>query len=142
MAALTGTVVQEGRYEPGHEYTAIGSYTLVGAITNADTITWTNLLPAYYAGIQILAVTRWGQELDTNASPSLVEILGDGSDTDGYITSATSGDATGQFQRLGDGALIGTAPASRNAVLTTSGSLGTAASTGTVWVAIRYYCKG
>lgn len=141
MAALTGTITQAGRWQSGMEYTALGAYTLVGAITNADTITFTNLLPAN--DTQIIAFEVFGQELDTNASPTLALTAGDGTTANGYLTSKTAGDATGQMHLIGDGAFIGASnQASRNVVLTTSGTLGTAASSGTVYVRVRYYCSG
>lgn len=140
MTALVGTVVQEGRWLAGQEFTAVGKYTLVGAIVSGDTITWSNLLPSN--DVQVLSVVRYGQELDTNASPGGTEIIGDGTDTNGYLESKTSGDATGQFQAHGDGVLIGTSnQAGRDVVLTSGGTIGTAASSGTVWVAVRYYCN-
>lgn len=140
MTALVGTIVQEGRWLAGQEFTAVGKYTLVGAIVSGDTITWSNLLPTN--DVQVLSVVRYGQELDTNATPTGTEKIGDGTDDDGYLTSKTSGDATGQFQMHGDGAIIGTSDqVGRNVVLTAGGTIATAASTGTVWIAVRYYCN-
>jgi len=146
MAALTGTNVVANRYEPGREYTALGSYTLAGAIASADTITWTNLLPIN--GVQILEFRLYGQELDTNATPTATVIVGDATTTNGYLTSKTAGDANGQYQMFGDGAFIGlstgatNATATRNVLLTVGGTVATAASTGTVYVMVRYYCSG
>lgn len=141
MAALTGTITQAGRWCSGMEYTALGAYTLVGSITNADTITFTNLLPAN--DVIILGFEYFGQELDTNASPTLALTAGDGTDADGYLTSKTAGNANGQLQLEGDGAFIGgSTQTGRDVVLTTSGTLGTAASSGTLFVRVRYYCSG
>lgn len=141
MPALTGTVTQQGRWQSGQEYTALGAYTLVGAITNNDTITFSNILPAN--DTQIVSLEFFGQELDTNASPTLAVTIGDGTTANGYLISKTGGDATGQLQLIGDGAFIGASTyASRNIVVTTSGTLGTAATSGTVYVRVRYYCSG
>jgi hypothetical protein len=141
MTALVGTITQAGRWQSGMEYTAVGKYTLVGAIVSADTITFTSLLPANDTIIQDFVV--YGQEFDTNASPTATLIVGDGTDTDAYLASKTAGDANGQMQFFGDGAAIGTSDqVGRNVVLTVGGTVATAASSGTVWVKVRYYCSG
>lgn len=141
MAALVGTVVVSPLWQAGMEYTAKGSYTLVGAIASADTITWSNLLPTN--DVVVINATRYGQEFDTNATPTATEIWGDGTDADGYITSKTSGDArTGQLRFDGDGAVIGTSTAAgRSVVCTVGGTVATAAATGTVWVEVTYRCS-
>lgn len=140
MTALTGTVLTTAPWQAGQTYTAKGYYTLGGAIVTADTITWSNILPAN--DVTVLSVVRYGKEFDTDASPTGTEIWGDGTDTDAYITSKTSGDATGQLIFHGDGAVIGTSnAASRNVVCTVGGTIATAATTGTVWVEVTYYCS-
>jgi len=141
MTAYTGTNTQVGRWQSGLEYTAVGKYALTGAVVSGDTFTWTDILPAN--DVQILGFTLYGAELDTNASPTATLIAGDGTDTDAYLASKTPGDANGQMQFFGDGAVIGTSDqASRSVVLTLGGTLGTAASSGTIWIAVRYYCNG
>lgn len=141
MAALTGTNVVGNLWKVGEQYTALGVYTLVGAITNADTITWDNLLPE--GDKTITGFTIYGQELDTNASPTLAIIVGDENDADGYLASATAGSANAQFALRGTGAYLNNTTAKttgRDVIITTSGTLGTAASTGTVFVAVTYVC--
>ena len=82
-------------------------------------------------------------EGDTNATPTATLVVGDGTDADGYLTSKTWGNALGQFQMFGDGAIIGTsAHASSNVKLTSGGTVATAASSGTVFVEMTYYCSG
>lgn len=144
--ALVGTNLVAGRWEPGLEYTAVGKYTLAGAVVTGDTYTWTNLLPAN--GIQILDFRVNGVELDTNASPTATLIVGDATTTNGYLTSKTAGDANGQMQFFGDGAFMGlatgvtNATATRNVVGTVGGTVATAASSGDIYVYVRYYCTG
>lgn len=144
MPAYTGTnlIPNPPKWQAGLQYTAIGSYTLGTTITNADTITWSNILPPLDNRVRILGFRLHGQELDTNASPTLAIVVGTTTDTDGYLASKTAGDATGQMQFFGDGAYIGTRQAdSRDIVLTTSGTLGTGAASGTVWISVDYLCE-
>jgi hypothetical protein len=145
MANYAGTnVLPAPRWQAGMEYTAVGYYTLGGAVSSGDTFTWTNLIPAITGTlpVRIMDFRVWGKEMDTNATPTATLIAGDGTDTDGYVASTTWGDATGQYQMFGDGALIGDdAQASDDVVLTLGGTVATAASSGTVWVAVRYYCQ-
>lgn len=141
MAALSGTNVVGNLWKVGEEYTALGAYTLVGAITNADTITWDNILPE---GTKTITGFRfYGQELDTNASPTLAAKIGDEIDDDGFVSSFTAGGANAQFVIHGNGAYLNNTTATttgRDIILTTSGTLGTAASSGTVFVAVTYVC--
>ena len=144
MTALTGTIVVAPRWCSGYEYTAVGSYALGGAIASADTITWTTLLPQYN-DVQILGLRFWGQELDTNASPTGTIIIGDGTTTNNYLESLVCGNtaaAPAQLDLAGNGVVIGASTyASKNIVATIGGTIGTAASSGTVWVSVRYYCQ-
>lgn len=141
MAALLGTNVVGNLWKVGEEYTAFGVYTLVGAITNADTITWDNILPE---GTKTITGFRfYGVELDTNASPTLAAVIGDELDADGFAVSFTAGGANAQFSILGTGAYLNNTTATttgRDVILTTSGTLGTAASSGTVFVSVTYVC--
>ncbi len=140
MTALVGTITQEGRWQAGMQYEALGSYTLGGAIVTADTITWSNILPAN--DVQVMDFEFYGAELDTNGSPTGTLIVGDGTTTNGYLTSKVCGSANQQFFVKGDGAFIGASTQSgRNIVATVGGTLATAASSGTVYVRVRYYCN-
>jgi hypothetical protein len=122
------------------QYTAVGKYALAGAIVTGDTITWSSILPAN--DVQVLGFKIFGKELDTDASPTATLIVGDGTDTDGYLASKTAGDATGQMQFIGDGAIIGTSDqVGRDIIATVGGTVATAATTGTVWVEVTYYCN-
>lgn len=143
IGAASGTLVQSAQWQAGHEYTVLGYYTIGAAIAAADTITWTDALPPLVNAIKPIQFVLWGAELDTNASPTATVIVGDGTDTDAYLASKTAGDANGQMQFFGDGALFSSAVgtvAGRNIVLTIGGTVATAAATGTVWIALRYNC--
>jgi hypothetical protein len=148
MTALTGTnVLSAPKWQAGLQYTAVGYYTLGGAIVSGDTITWTNILPGTGNPVKLLGFRVWGQELDTNASPTGTLKIGDANDDDGYLTSKTAGDATGQMQFFGDGAYIGgqtgaaSGQASASIIATVGGTLATAASSGTIWIAADYFCQ-
>lgn len=139
--AYTGTVLttNPAPLNAGQEFTTLGYYTLAGSVVTADTYTFANMLPN--VSVQILEFKVWGQELDTNASPTATLVGGDGTTTNCYLTSKTAGDATGQMQFLGDGtAITGTAPAGKSIVLTVGGTVATAASSGTVFCSVRYRC--
>jgi len=138
--ALTGTVVVAPQWQPGTIQSSLGTYTLAGSVVTGDTYTFANMLPAN--DCIVIGFTRWGQELDTNASPTATEIWGDGTDTDAYLTSQVAGNAIGYELFEGNGALIGvsTAPASRNVVGTVGGTVATAAATGTIFVRVTYLC--
>lgn len=139
MTAYTGTVTIPARAgERGIQTTGMGSYALTGALVNADTITWTDAVPlgtqAKIVGFRFFSV-----ELDTNASPTMLFKVGDGTDDDGYLTSKGGGvglqnSLAGQLAYFGDGAIIGTATqAGRNIVLTVSAAVATGATSGTLY---------
>lgn len=138
MTAYTGTVTRAAKAGGlGELSVAKGSYTFGTEIENADTITWTNILPGQ--GAKVVGFAVYGVELDTNATPTATFIIGDGSDTDGYLT--TKGGAVGLQNSLagqlfykGDGALIDTEVSSRNVVLTMTAATATGASSGTIYV--------
>lgn len=145
MAAqdFTGTanyaVVVEPRWQAGQTYTSVGTITVTEAIESGDTWLITGLLPE--DGVQVIGCKVFGIEGDTNASPTATIVVGDGTDADGYVTSRTWGDANGQFQAFGDGALIGsTTQASSNVKVTSGGTVATAASSGKLWVEMTYFC--
>lgn len=140
MTAYTGTVLGDPRWTPGATIVASGSYALTGAVVTGDTFTFPNIIPAQK--VKIVGVRIFGVELDTNATPTATLIAGDGTTTNGYLTSVTAGDATGQMQFFGNGALIGTEnAASRNLVLALGGTVATAASTGTIFAEVTYQCS-
>lgn len=138
MTAFTGTNVLTGKGgELGALSIARGSYTFGTEVENADTITWTNILPAQ--GAKVVGFKVFGTELDTNATPTATFTIGDGTDADGYLT--TKGGAVGLQNSLagqlfyeGDGALVGTKVTGRNVVLTMTAATATGASTGTIYV--------
>lgn len=142
MAALTGTVQVAGKSgSVGRQFVAKGSYTLGGALANADTITWTNLLPDPNT-CKVVSGRIYGPELDTNATPTMLFTIGDGTDADGYLLSkggavTLSNSLANQLMYEFDGAIIcaaaGTAE-SRNVVLTVTAAVATGATSGTIWI--------
>lgn len=140
MAAYTGTISHAGKAgETGQQFECIGSYALTGALVNADTITWPNLLPK--AKAKVVSFEFWAPELDTSASPTAVATIGDGTDADGYITTFNLGlpavaPANGQqIIAKGNGAIIGTTTqAGRDVVFTVTGVVATGATSGILWV--------
>ena len=138
MAALTGTNLVANLWKTGQRQIAVGSYTLVGAITNADTLTWDNIMPD---GTKTIVGFRfYGQELDTNVTPTLAATIGDENTATGFMTSFTAGSSLAQFTIQGNGAFLGATSTGRDIILVTSGTLGTAAASGTVYVAVEYIC--
>lgn len=144
MTAYTGTnVLSTPRWSAGEEFTFSGYYALTGAVVTGDTYTWSNILPPLNNKVQLLSFKIYGKELDTDASPTATLIVGDGTDTDAYLTSKTAGDATGQMKFHGDGVSMGvTITTSRDIVGTVGGTVATAATSGTIWIEGRYYCIG
>lgn len=144
MTALSGTNTTVSRWAAGQTFTAIGTYTLVGAIANADTITWTSLIPA--GGVEVQQVNFYGVELDTDASPTATVDVGDGSDADGFIDGVSVGLAAAganQILAKGNGSKIGTVYTSATDVVATiSAAVATAASSGDVRVEVIYNCVG
>lgn len=140
MAALTGTVTLAGKNgEIGQQYLARGSYTFGAEIEDTDTITWSNILPA--GGAKVVGFRVYGQEIDTNATPTATFIVGNTDDTDGYLK--TKGGAVGlqnslagQLFYAGDGDLItsGSIITNRNVVLTMTAATATGASSGTIYI--------
>lgn len=142
--ARTGTITLAPKWAAGQEFTAIGSYAWPDSVVTGDTVTWNDLFPA--GGVTVLDVSLVSVELDTNATPTATAVVGDGSDTDAFILSFIPGvNTTGNTKIIapGDGALIGTTlSAATDVVLTIGGTVATAASSGTTWVKVRYYCSG
>ena len=142
MTALIGTVVTPGvNGEVGEVVTAMGTYDLAGALVNADTITWPGLLPKN-GDYQIQSMRFWAPELDTNATPTGTIIIGDGTDTDAYLTTINIGlpavaPANGsQLNYNGNGASIRTNITTPvpDVVLTVTGVVATGATSGTIFV--------
>lgn len=139
MADYSMTLENEPRWIAGATFTVAAYYTLAGAVSSGDTFTASDMLPSNKVTI---VDGGWTGELDTNASPTGTLIIGDGTDTDGYMASKVAGDATGQLNLKFDGALIGTeSAASRNIVSTLGGTVATAASSGTVRKYVTYVCS-
>jgi hypothetical protein len=138
------TLTVEPRWNAGASYKATASYTLASAVETGDSFTFKNILPSPADSVQIVSGKLFGQEFDTNASPTATVIVGDGTDTDGYLSSKVSAaDANGQFLAEFDGAFLGgTSQASRDLVVTLGGVVATAASSGTIFIEIEYYCAG
>ena len=144
MAALTGTIETVGKSgELGQQYWCVGTYTLSGALANADTITWTNLFPK--GKFKIVKGLFSTPELDTNASPTGTAIIGDGTTTNAYMTTknlglAATAPANGQdivysMRGASIGTTFGSTTSLRNVVLTINGVMATSATTGTIEVA-------
>lgn len=139
MTAYSMTLENEPRWIPGQIFTVAAVYTLADSVASADTFVATDMLPAQ----KVKVITgHWQGELDTNASPTATLIIGDGTDTDGYLASKVAGDATGQIKLAFDGALLGTEnAASRTVTATLGGTVGTAASSGDVRLVVTYECS-
>lgn len=129
--------------ERGQQFEALSSYALTGALVNADTITFSNLLPDPNR-FKVVDFEFWSPELDTNATPTTLFTIGDGTDADGYLTSkggavTLSNSLAGQLFYKGDGAIIGAAAgtaASRDVVLTVTAAVATGATSGNLWVKV------
>lgn len=143
MAALTGTnTLKIPPYVPGHVVSVVGTYTLSGALSSADTITWSNIFPD--KDVTVLEVAQTTPDLDTSGSATGTINVGDGTDVDGYIDGALmnipAGDAL-NFTTVGQGALIGTTiSGNRDIVATVATAVATGATSGTVTVKATYYC--
>lgn len=139
MTAYTGTVVIAARAgERGGQHTGYLEYDLGGvALANTDTITWTNAVPLK-AQAKVVGLDYASPELDTNATPTMLFTIGDGTDADGYLASkggavTLSNSLANQLIFKGDGAIIGTATqAGRNIVLTVTAAVATGATTGKI----------
>lgn len=139
----TGTILVAPRWSAGAEYTAIGSYTFAAEVANGDTITWADLIPK---GAEVVDVTYYGVELDTDASPTGTINIGDGTDVDGFIDGASIGLAAAGANQViakSNGEKLGTTYTTATDVkLTVASAVATAASSGNVYVAVRYNCVG
>lgn len=141
MTALVGAApIIKGRSgERGTQYTALLKYTLLAALVNADTITWSNCLPN--GKFRVVGFEVWGVELDTHGTPTMLFTVGDGVDADGYKLSASGAiglqnSLAGQLFYKGDGALIGTTDAANDVVLTVTAAVATGATSGDIWIEV------
>lgn len=138
MAAYTGTNVKKGKNgELGQEYTATGYYDLTTGLANADTITFSGLLPI--GGYRAVKGKVWGVEIDTNATPTGTFVVGTATDDDGFLT--TKGAAVGLQNSLGgqlcyifDGAQIGTVITDTDLIVKMNAAVATGATSGRLWV--------
>lgn len=127
-------------WKTGETYTVKAQTVVSGTITNTDTFTISDILPAGWKNV--VSVRHYGGEYDTNASPTTTITIGDGTDPDGWLTAKTAGvTATGISQIIleGDGALIGTAVDDTDLVVTLGGTVATAG-TPTVFTEVTYVC--
>ena len=136
MTALVGTVTIPGKGGlVGVQHTALLEYTLTGALVNADTITWSNVIPN--GGATVVDVQLATPELDTNATPTMLFEVGNSDDRDGYILShggalTLSNSLADQMSAIGTGALIGTKVTNRDIVLTVTAAVATGATSGRI----------
>lgn len=142
MAALVGTVKEAGRSgEIGGQRFFLGEYDLAAALVNADTITWSNILPSS-GTFKVLDFKIVAPELDTNATPTMLFVVGDGTDNDAFLTSkggavGLQNSLAGQLSYFGDGAAIGAAAGTvvgRDIVLTVTAAVATGATSGKIRV--------
>lgn len=138
-ADTAGTILVEPKWQAGMTYEVVGELSIPEAVETGDTWTFTNILPENK--VTIVGGSYNGVEFDTNASPTATVIIGDGTDTDGYLESRVGGGAESRQTFGFDGALLDATPASRSVVVTLGGTVATAASSGTATVSIRYYCS-
>ena len=140
MTAYALTLENQPRWIPGETVTVSAVATIGTGVVTADTWTATNMLPAQK--VQIVGGKFFGQEFDTNASPTATVIIGDGTDTDFYLKSKTAGGAAAVFDVNFDGDGIGGdgTAAGRDVVVTLGGTVATAASSGEIRVEVTYVC--
>ena len=140
MTAYTQTTpLNPARWEPGLMTSVTSVYALTGAVVTADTFTFSGMFPGN--SFQPIDVEVWGAELDTNASPTATIIVGNSDDDNGYVTSKTAGGAAQQFYVKGDGDLLGDTLTNTSVVVTLGGTVGTAASSGNIFVKTTYICN-
>lgn len=143
--ANTGTLLVAPRWVPGQICSSLGTVTFTGSATTGDTGTIAGMVPSQN-GVKHLGMTVFGTKLDahvTDATATL--IVGDGTDTDAYLTGGLAGrdgPAADQLVIKGNGVLIGTTttPASTSVVITLGGTVATAASGGVLFVEYFYLC--
>lgn len=139
MTAYSGTIDIAGKGgELGKQLQATGHYALAGALVNADTIKFANLLPA--AGSKVVSLMVVYPELDTDASPTGTWTVGNSDSAAGYCGTQNLGLPvqapvnTLQIINIGTGALIGTTVTNRDVIITITGVMATSATTGTIGI--------
>ena len=143
MTNYNATIDVPGRAgSVGQHLVASGYYDLAGAITGhastGDTITFANILPK--GGCKVISVQVVSPELDTDASPSGICIVGTSADDNGFVTTTNVGlpaqaPANGLPLNIqGNGELIGTAVYERDIIIEFTDALATSATTGRVRV--------
>lgn len=138
MTAYTGTVtIAPTNGGLGDDHIVRGEYTFGAEIEDTDTITWTGILGKNDK--KVVSFRVFGQELDTNATPTATFTVGTEDDADGLLT--TKGGAVGlqnslagQLLYFGDGALVDTITDDEDIVLTMTAATATGASSGTIFV--------
>lgn len=138
MANYVGTVTQQlVAGDRGQPAVGLGQYALTGALVNADTITFTGFFANQKP--RILGGALYAPELDTNAAPTGSVIIGDGTTTNGYMTTSLVGRPVGENKLVlrCDGTFVGTASAaSKDLIVTVNGVMATSATTGTIFVEV------
>lgn len=136
---LAMTLENDPRWIAGQTFTVSAVATIGSAVETGDSWTATDMLPENKV---TLVGGKFTGELDTDASPTATVIVGDGTDTDGYLASKVAGDGTGQLILSFDGALLGAeGAASRDVVVTLGGTVATAATSGDIRVELTYVCS-
>ena len=144
MVANTGTLNVAPRWCPGSMYTSQGEVTFTGTAASGDTGTISGMVPEN--GFIVTGMRVSGTKLDAHETAATgTLIVGDGTDTDFYLTGGLAGrdgPASDQLVVCGNGTGIGsgTYPASTDVVITLGGTVATGASGGTLRVEIDYLC--
>jgi|NOAtaT_5_FD_contig_21_7934754_length_511_multi_3_in_0_out_0_1 hypothetical protein len=139
MPNFNGTALAPAPFVAGTVQSVVGSVTWGSTLASADTFTFTNLLPAN--PVEPIAVSIWGSEPDTNASPTATLVFGNSDSANGYLTSKTAGGAVQQYRVDGDGALLGTLVSNRTLIGLLGGTMGTGSAAGTLYVKVDYVCQ-
>ena len=145
-ANIAVVALTKGLWQAGVLYSAYAKVTVGSAVETGDTWTFTDMLPS--EDIQIVGGALYGVAFDTNATPTATVVVGDGTDTDGFLVSKTSGTTKAENidteTFLLDGALVGGAakPASTSPVVTLGGTVATAVAAGDFFLRIDYICRG
>lgn len=138
MVAYTGSItIPATNGGLGEDHVVRGEFTFTTEIEDTDTITWSGILGG--GDKKIVAFSVFGQELDTNATPTATFTVGTEDDADGLLT--TKGGAVGlqnslagQLVYKGDGALVDATTDDEDIVLTMTAATATGASSGTIFV--------
>ncbi len=148
LGAVTATQPFAAQWAPGQQFTSYGYYTIGAAVAAADTITFTSIIPA--GGCRIISTRLMTPKIDTHATPTATWDLGDADDADRLINDVAGGwddEATYAMydSNVTPAATVGvgyTYTTAKSLVLTVTGTMATAASTGHVALWVTYYCVG